>query len=134
MAEKTISTGELLRMIEDGAIVRAEQKNMVIEQFDELIKKLQGLIEAQQARATADLARSQTQLEIMGSLQTMIKQQGGRNSSAPVDLAPLHTVLSEMQETQALHAEPHDYEFTFDRGAQGYMTKVHAKVVRPTQH
>jgi len=130
--DKTITAQRLLEMVQGGASVKLDQRPMVIEQFGALIEQLKNMIAATEKRASADLARSQTQLEIMSTLQTLIKQQGGGNHSPPVDLAPLHTVLTELQETTAARAEPHDYEFTFDRSPQGWATKIHAKVVRPT--
>ena len=85
MAEKTISSSELLKRAQRGAIIKIEQRPIVIEQFSDLIAQLKNLIAAQEKHTAADLARSQTQLEIMVTLQTMIKQQGGMNRSPPLD-------------------------------------------------
>ena len=85
MAEKTISSSELLKRAQRGAILKIKQRPIVIEQFSDLIAQLKNLIAAQEKHTAADLARSQTQLEIMATLQTMIKQQGGMNRSPPLD-------------------------------------------------
>lgn len=132
MAEKTVSVNDLLEMVKDGAKVTTEQRPMVIEQFAELIEQFKNMIAAQEARASADLKRSQTQLEILAVLQAQIRQGKGVTMSPPVDLAPLQTVLTEIQEANADRATAKDYEFTFDRGPQGFATKIYAKVVRPT--
>lgn len=131
MAEKTISSAGLLELAKGGARIKTEQQPMVIEQFGELIEAFKNMIAAQELRATADLKRSQTQLEVLAVLQSQIKQQGGVNRSPPLDLKPLETVLSEIQQANN-QREAHDYEFTFDRNTHGFATKIHAKVIRPT--
>ena len=122
---------QLHELEQSGALVEFEKRPMVIEQFSELIEQFKNMIKALEARATADLKRSQAQLEVLAVLQSQIKQQGGRNSSPPLDLTPLHTALAEIQEANAQRTS-HDYEFTFDRSNQGFATKIYAKVVRPT--
>lgn len=132
MAEKTISRMQLHELEKDGALVEIAKRPMVIEQFGELIDAFKNMIAGLEARATADLKRSQTQLEVLAILQSQIKQQTGVNRSPPLNLKPLETVLSEISEANAMRDGPHDYEFTFDRSNQGFATKIHAKVVRPT--
>ncbi len=132
MVEKTISRRELQERINRGAIVEYEKRPMIIEQFGDLIETLKTMIAAQEARAVADLSRSQTQLEVIASLQTLIKKDAGVAKTPPLDLAPLYQVLAEMKESN--HHEPVDYDFTMIRHGSGLspVAKVEVRVVRPT--
>jgi hypothetical protein len=132
VAHNTISLAQLQELQKSGAVVEIEKRPMIIEGFSDLIESLKGLIAAQEAQATADLKRSQTQLEVLATLQALIKQNASGNRSHPVDLSPLHTVLSEMKETGA--REPCDYDFKILRSGPGLSpaTKIEVRVVRPT--
>ncbi len=132
MTEKTISRTQLLDRQKDGAHVEFEKRPMVIEQFDELVAQLSRMIGAQESRAAADLARSQTQLEVLATLQMMVKKDARQTPSAPVDLAPLHTLLAEI--TESCHREPVDYDFKILRTGPGLSPAhtIEARVVRPT--
>lgn len=131
MVEKTISRLQLHELQKDGALVEFEKRPMVIEQFADLIETLKGMIAAQEARATADLARSQTQLEVIATLQMLVKKDTSGNRSHPVDLEPLKTVLSEIQESN--NRQPVDYDFNILRAGPGLSpaVKIEARAVRP---
>lgn len=133
MAHKEISAAELLELAKDGATIRTEDRPTIIAQFDELVSKLEGLIEASNARAAADLARSKTQLEILGTLQSLIRS-GNVTKSPAVDLTPLKSVLTEIQG----NTEPRPlsgYEFTVtSRDRLGDIEKLKVVPISPTRH
>lgn len=133
MVDKTISVDELLALAKDGARIETERRPMVIDQLGELIDRLDAIAKANEERAAADLARSQTQLEVLATLQALIRRQAGVNRSPPPDLTPLKTVLTEIQE-QTAHKPVQGYEFDVKRSGQGYIDKIVATPVGPTRH
>lgn len=129
MVDKTITADELIELVNSGARITTPTKPMVIEQFNELLDKLNQMIAANEERAQADLARSQTQLEVLATLQALIRQNQGVNRSPPVDLKPLYTVLSEIQEAQRPAVA---YEFDIQRDGRGFQQKIIATPIKPT--
>lgn len=83
MVDKTVTRRQLQEMQKDGALIEFEKRPMVVEQFGELIETLKTMIDAQNMRAKADLARSQTQLEVLATLQGLIKKDAGRALPSP---------------------------------------------------
>ncbi len=135
MAEHTdnMNLADMLELMKGGAKIEIARPAQIIAQFDELVSHIKQLIAGNEARAVADKMQAQSQLEVLATLQALIKKQpSGVNRSSPLDLEPLQTVLAEMAQANTMREEPHDYEFTFDRGPQGFTTKIYAKVVRPT--
>lgn len=132
MVDKTISKMQLHELQMSGAHVEFEKRPMVIEQFGELIKQISNMITAQEARAAADLSRSQTQLEVLATLQMLIKKDAGNTKSAPLDLTPLKVILAEIKESN--NREPVDYDFKILRTGPGLSPAhtIEARVVRPT--
>jgi len=96
----------------------------VIQGFCDLLSKLDTLIQGHEERIRADLARNQTQLEILATLQATIRAQVNQGKPQ-VNLEPLKTVLSEMQELKSAPRPAWDFEITRDN--RGFMTKVTAK-------
>lgn len=136
MVDKTISFDELLALAKDGARIETERRPMVIEQLGELIARLDAIAKSNEERAAADLARSKTQLEVLATLQAMIRNQAGVKISPPVDLAPLKTVLTEIRQAteRAESKAPAIYEFDIERNGQGYMSKITAIPQAPRTH
>ncbi len=133
MAERTISVSELLELASDGARIKTEDRPQIIQQFDELVKKLEGLIQASNVRAAAEVSRNKTQLEILATLQSMIRQQGVTKSQ-PVDLTPLKTVLTEIQ-SNTLPRPLSGYEFEVtSRDRLGDIEKLKVIPISPTRH
>ena len=123
MFDKTVSVDELLRLVQDGATVKTERHPMVIDQFNLLIAKLDEIAKANEARAAADLARSQTQLEVLATLQQLVRRQTGVNRSPPLDLKPLQTVLTDIQ--KASEEKPRvAYEFDVQRNLNGGIARI----------
>lgn len=110
--------------LEDGDEIEFDPQITIIRGFDDLLKKLDTVIQNHEERVRADLARNQTQLEILATLQAQIRQQASQGKPQ-VDLAPLKTVLSEMQEQQNLPRPA--WEFEIDRDNRGFMRKITAK-------
>jgi hypothetical protein len=128
--DKTISLRRLQKLKESGALVEIEKRPLQLEQFGELIESLGRMIETQELRAEADLSRSQTQLEVLATLQSLIKKQPSGNSShLPMDLSPLYEVLAELKSDRP----PADYDFKVLRSGPGLspIVKIEARVVRP---
>ena len=105
---------------DDG--VRYDPQVMVIHRFDELLSKLETLIQENSERVRADLARNQTQLEVLATLQQIIRN--NVTAKAP-NLEPLKTVLTQLQQQREPGPRP-AYEFTIDRDNRGFMSKITA--------
>jgi hypothetical protein len=110
--------------LEEGDEIEFDPQITVIQGFSDLISKLDTIIQGHEERIKADLARNQTQLEILATLQATIRNQIAKGSPK-VDLEPLKTVLSEMQEQRAMPRPAWDFEISRDN--RGFMTKVTAK-------
>jgi hypothetical protein len=110
--------------LDDDDEIEFDPQLTVIHRFDELLSKFDALLKENDARIRADLARSQTQLEVLATLQTLVREQGRRGRSQ-VDLGPIKTVLTELQEQQ--HKPRPTWEFEIDRDNRGFMTRVTAK-------
>lgn len=122
MAEKTISVSELDRRRNRGAKIDFGPERMQIENFGELVAALKGMSANEQARITEALSRNQTQLEIIATLQQLVRRQP---SSAPaavdIDLTSLDDILATLvgkAHTHALVA----YDFDFIREGNGGRT------------
>jgi len=135
MAHKVIDHAELLELVASGAIIKREDHPTSIERFDDLITALEGIAKSNELRASADLARSQAQLEIMATLQGMVRRQANATKvhSAPMDLEPLKEILLQMQAVN--ERPPVSYQFDILRsGDNGPMSRVIAAAIAPTQH
>lgn len=135
MAEttRTISVDELLTLARDGAQIRTEHRPTIIAQFDELVAALKALIDSNTARAEAELARNQTQLEVLATMQATIRQQNVIRSQ-PLDLTPLNTVLTEIQtNTEPRPLTGYEFEVTA-RDRLGDIEKLRVLPISPTHH
>ena len=115
---------------DDDEGVRYDPQVMVIHRFDELLSKLETVIQENAERVRADLARNQTQLEILATLQQLIRS--NVTAKAP-NLEPLKTVLTQLQQQREPGPRP-AYEFTIDRDNRGFMSKITARPQGPTTH
>lgn len=117
---KKLSDAEITELKSLGS-VKMDPKVHNVARFDELINKLTQLVDSQSQRTQADLARSQSQLEVLATLQKMIRQQNGTKSHVShetIDLTPLQEVLSQIQAVNAERAEM-AYSFEIQRGPNG---------------
>jgi len=139
VAEKTITLDDLRELKNEGADVEISRKPMTIEQFGDLIKAVQQMVDNEQERIRADLARNQTNLEILAALQSMVKKQSEdlrkvlAAQPKTIDLTPFAEIVAEVQAMRA-PTEPQSYDFTFERDRQGFASKIRATPVEPTRH
>lgn len=135
MADKTISLKQLRELQEDGAEVEFDPKSVSVEQFSDLIDAIKQMAANEAERIRADLARNQTNLEILASLQGLIrKAEGSRPQS--IDLAPLVSMLEEIRAERETR-QPVDYDFNIVRhGGEGFQpaVRIEARAVKPTTH
>jgi hypothetical protein len=135
VAEKTISEQALREREKSGARVQFAKKPEQIEGFPDLVATLKQMVANEEERVRADLARNQTTLEILGTLQSMIRKQGSGPAAQPVDLSPIRDLLEEIQ-ADRLRA-PVDYDFNIIRpGGDGFQpaSRIEARAVKPTTH
>ena len=110
--------------IDDDDYIEFDPQIFVLDRMDELLAKLDSMIENQTQMASADLARSQAQLEVLATLQKLIRNKV--TSSKPVDMAPIQSALTELQTMQA---EPRRtvYQFDITRDNRGLLASITAK-------
>ena len=130
---KKVSDDELDELRRIGE-VEYDPETMNIARFGELLEKLEELIAATTQRTTADLERSQVQLEVLATLQKMIRQNGTKSqvSSETVDMEPLRAVLAQLAESRGNEAVA--YTFDIKRHEGGLMSHVIATPHEPTRH
>lgn len=110
--------------LEDGDEIEFDPQVTILRGMNELLSKLDTIIQNNVELARADIARSQTQLEVLAQLQALTRQQISRGQPK-VDLEPLKTVLTEIQEQQ--NRPRPTWLFEVDRDTRGFMTKITAK-------
>lgn len=132
MAEKTITLDELRRSKTDGAEFEFDPETLTIPQFGDLVEAMQRMVANESERIRADIARNQTNLEILATLQSLIKKQGSGPAPQPVDLSPIKDLLEEIR-AERTHA-PVDYDFNILRAGPGLSpaVKIEARAVKPT--
>ncbi len=133
MAEKTISLDDLAKAQQDGAEVELELEVTTIEQFDELVDSLKQMVANESERIRADIARNQTNLEILATLQSMIRKQGQAPKVEAPDFAPIYELLEEIRGEREAR-DRGAYEFTVKRDGRGFAQSITATPVTPTTH
>lgn len=128
MAEKAkeMSTAELLRFQDEGGELHFETQTMRLEKIDQLIDKLGAMVEASDRRSDADSKRYQSMLEILATMQKMVRT-GGKTPR--IDMKPLENVLMTLNERNNSPRFAITYEFTFGRSQQGFVDKIRAEPV-----
>jgi len=127
---KTISKQELAEL-GDSVKVKHDPESREIARFGELIDKLGQMIEHNAQSTAADLARSQVQLEVLSSLQKMIREKKGtKSTSVNLDLSPLRELLAEISASR----EAVPYKFDIQRHEGGAMASVIATPIEQTRH
>jgi hypothetical protein len=110
--------------LEEGDEVEFDPQITIVKGFTDLVAKLDALIQGHEERVRADLARNQTQLEVLATLQATIRKQVNQGKPQ-IDLEPLKTVLTQIQEQ---HNQPRPaWEFEINRDNRGFMTTITAK-------
>jgi len=132
--EKPITIAELNRAKSQGAEFDFDPDVLTIERFGDLIDALNTMAANESERIRADIARNQTNLEIMGALQNMIKKAGSGPAPVPMDLTPIKDLLEEIRASSV--REPVDYDFNILRSGPGLSpaVKIEARAIKPTHH
>ena len=134
MGKRKISQAELLELVGEGATIHRQDRPATIERFDDLIVALEKIAAGNETLAKADLARSQAQLEVLATIQGLVRRATNATKvhAAPTDLGPLKEVLLQIHE--ANDRELVAYKFDIQRGEGGYMAGVTATPITPTKH
>ena len=132
MVDKTITAKQLKRLTGEGAEVKFGTESMQIEQFGDLVSSLKTMVANEAERIRADIARNQTNLEILATLQSLIRKQAQVPTSAPADLSPIKDLLEDMRAER--NVDPVDYDFNILRAGPGLSpaVKIEARHVKPT--
>lgn len=132
MAEKTISRAQLKKLAREGADITFPSKPTEIEQFGDLVAAMERMVSNEAERIRADIARNQTNLEILATLQALVRKQGQGPAPQPVDLSPIRDLLEEIKTER--NREPVDYDFNILRAGPGLSpaVKIEARAVKPT--
>jgi uncharacterized protein (DUF934 family) len=132
VAEKTISVAELLELAQEGAEIEHEPKRMVVEQFNDLVASLRQMVDNEKDRIESDLKRNQTNLEILATLQALIRKEENRNRSGSttmkMDLQPIRQMLMEFLADREERART-AYEFDIRRDGRGFAQSILATPV-----
>jgi hypothetical protein len=129
---KRVTDAQLAEMKQLGDI-KMDPKAREIAQFGDLIEQLRQMVAGNAERTKADLARSQVQLEILGTLQKYIRSNGTKSqvSHETIDLEPLKEILLQIHESH----EAVPYQFDIQRADNnGPMQRVIATPIHPTRH
>ena len=123
-----------LKKFGKSAKVTADPEAREVAGFEDLIGEIRTLISQGAERTQADLVRNQAQLEVLATLQKMVRANGTKSHSAaePLDLGPLKEVLAQIAETQNTPAV--GYTFDIKRHEGGAMAQVVATPHEPTHH
>jgi hypothetical protein len=134
MPEKTITLDELNKSKSSGAEFEFDPEVLSIERFGELIEAMKSMVSSESERIRADIARNQTNLEILATLQAVIRKQGQGPAPVPVDLNPIRELLEEIRAER--NHEPIDYDFNILRSGPGLSpaVKIEARAIIPTRH
>lgn len=133
MAEKTITLDELQRLKSEGAEVEIETEVLSIERFDELLEAVKQMAANEAERIRADIARNQTNLEILATLQAMVRKAGEGPKAQPVDLSPIRDLIVSMHDERQAR-DRGAYEFAIKRDGRGFAQTITATPVSPTTH
>ncbi len=129
---ESLSLTDLMELVKGGAKITVDRPPQRIAQFDELVTLLTELIATNKARIEADAARNSSQLEVLATLQALIRS-GNVTKSQKLDLAPLNTVLADIQKNTA-PATPVGYEFHIGRNNRGFADKITALPLPHSKH
>ena len=132
MPEKTITLADVRKRKSQGAEFQFDPDQMTIDRFDELLEALKPLAGNEDARIRADLARNATILEILGTLQGLIRDRKPAQSTVNIDMTKLEELLGEL--TAKAHMHPLvAYDFDFQRVEGGRIAKIRATPVKLTE-
>jgi hypothetical protein len=131
VVEKTVSAKQLKLLAKEGADIKFAPESMEIAQFGDLLDTLKTMAANEQERIRADLARNQTTLEILATLQALIKKPPAGVTMPALDLTPLKDILEEIRAERDFRSRI-AYEFDIQRDGRGFSQKITATPVQPT--
>ena len=136
MAEKPITLEQLQRDQEDGAEYEFDTEVTEIRGFSDLIDNMKRMVANEAERIRADIARNQTNLEILATLQSMIRKQGQGPAAQPADMQPIRDLLEEIRAERLRASDPVDYDFKILRSGPGFSpaVEIQARAIKPTAH
>jgi len=82
------------------------------------------------AMAKASVEQSKSQLEVLATLQMLIRK--GGEKPAAIDMGPIKVALSELKQVYIRPKAAYDFEIK--RGTGGFMTSIVATPINPTTH
>ena len=103
-----------------GAEINITRPPQEIAGFSELVESIKALVKQNAAKTDVDKAQVQQQLEVLATLQAIINKQPSKvvSNPAPVDITPLQTVLTQIQNAHA-QRQPVAYQFDIQKGPAG---------------
>ena len=127
---------EILALQNEGASVKFPAKPMQVEQLGELIDVLKRMAANEEERIRADIARNQTNLEILATLQATIRKQGEKRtmSGSNLDLTPIVQAILEIKEEREEREHGSSYQFEIHRDGRGFAQRITATPTRQTTH
>lgn len=131
MADNTISDRELKKLMREGAEVDFGTEVMKIEQFGDLVAALKTLTSNESERIRADIARNQTNIEILATLQALIKKPVKGMTAPAIDLTPLKDILEDIRAERDYRAKV-GYNFEIKRDGRGFASSIEALPIQPT--
>lgn len=135
MADKTVSIQDVKKLESEGSTFDFDPDLTKIDQFGDLVEALNRMVANEAERIRMDIARNQTNLEILATLQSLIKKQGSGPAPQPTDLSPIKELLEEIRAERT--REPADYDFNIIRpGGDGFQpaSRIEARAIKPTTH
>lgn len=136
MAENTarkLTTREFLKLRDEGAEFNFPERMSKIEGFDEMIEAMKSMVSNNSARVEADSARSQSMLEILATIQVLVRKSGERRGAqgTPLNMAKVEKALDQIRDLMAMPKPLVSYEFDFQRNQQGFTNKI---IATPVPH
>jgi len=129
--DKTITEMDLKALGKSAKVIMDPEAREVTG-FAELVDLLKQVLADSSKRTQADLERSQSQLEVLATLQKMIRANGTKShvSHETIDLKPLKEVLLQIHASN--DRPPVVYKFDIKRQEGGAMSQVIATPLPPT--
>lgn len=115
-----------------SAMVKSNER--VARSNEIMAKSYEQLAKSNEALAGAEAAKAKTQLEVLATLQSLIKSGSNVPKVQPVDLTPLKSVLSEIKNNTTPYVRS-GYEFKIERHKQtGFCDKIIATPTTKINH
>ncbi len=112
----------------------AQATTEMVKSNERVARSNEAMAKSNEALAAAETAKSKTQLEVMATLQSLIKSGSNVPKVQPVDLTPLKSVLSDIKQNTTPNVRS-GYEFEIERNKQtGFCQKIIATPKVSSRH